>query len=143
MSNAEIRAFCERFARSWARQDVDALAECYADNCEVISPIFHTLHGRVEVERSLRELFRAFTDFSIEIEEVVISGDYPERVALVWTSKSTHRGEIFGMPGSGRRIDNQVAFFFTLDGGKIVKDRRIYDFTRMLMQLGVLRAKTA
>ena len=36
-----------------------------------------------------------------------------------------------------------VAIILTFRGDKIVHDRRIYDFTRMLMQLGVLRAKTA
>ena len=47
------------------------------------------------------------------------------------------------MPASGRRIENQLAFIMTLKDGRIASERRIYDFTRMLMQLGVLKAKTA
>ena len=55
--------------------------------------------------------------------------------------KSIHAGNIFGMPGSGKRIERTIAYFFTFRGGLIEKERRLYDFTSMLMQLGVLKAK--
>ena len=142
MTSAEIRVFCERFAKAWERGDVAALAACYADDCEVVSPIFRTLHGRAEIETSFRELFQAFAEWSIRINDIIIDGE-GTHAALVWTSQLTHRGSIFGMPASGRRLENQVAMIMTLKDGRIVSERRIYDFTRMLIQLGVLRAKTA
>lgn len=143
MTSAEIRTFCERFAGAWVREDVDALTACYADDCEVISPIFRTLRGRTEVEGSFRDLFKALSDYNIQVNDIIVDHDGGERAVLVWTAQSTHRGEIFGMPGTGRRIENEVAFIFRFQGDKIALDRRIYDFTRMLMQIGVLKAKTA
>lgn len=143
MMGAELRAFCERFAKAFEREDVAALAACYTDDCEVISPIFHTLRGRLEVEGSFRDLFRALSERKIHVDDIIVDSVEVERALLVVTAQSTHRGEIFGMPGTGRRIENQIAFIFTFEGGKIAKERRIYDFTRMLVQLGVLRAKTA
>jgi steroid delta-isomerase-like uncharacterized protein len=143
MTTAEIRAFCDRFVKTWEREDAAGLAACYTEDCEVNSPIFHTLHGPVEVEKSFRDLFKALTDYKIQVDAVVVDHEEGARAVLLWTAQSTHRGELFGMPGTGRRIENQVAIILTFRGDKISHDRRIYDFTRMLMQLGVLRAKTA
>jgi hypothetical protein len=36
-----------------------------------------------------------------------------------------------------------VVFVLTFRNGRIAKEARIYDYTSMLMQLGVLRARTA
>ncbi|OFW21402.1 MAG: hypothetical protein A3H97_20330 [Acidobacteria bacterium RIFCSPLOWO2_02_FULL_65_29] len=143
MTSAEIRAFCERFAKAWERSDVAALSACYAEDCEVVSPIFHTLRGRAEVETSFRDLFQAFSDYSIRVNDMIIDSDGGGRAALVWMAQSTHRGPIFGMPASGRRIESQVAFIMTLKDGRIASERRIYDFTGRLIQMGVLKAKTA
>jgi hypothetical protein len=46
------------------------------------------------------------------------------------------------MPATGRRIERTMAYF-TLHDGLIAQERRVYDFTSMLMQLGVLKAKPA
>ena len=47
------------------------------------------------------------------------------------------------MPGIGRRIERTVAYILTFRDGLIVNERRVYDFTNMLMQLGVLKARPA
>ncbi|MDP2055935.1 MAG: hypothetical protein Q8L75_20040 [Acidobacteriota bacterium] len=39
------------------------------------------------------------------------------------------------------KIQRTIAYFLTLKDGLIVRETRLYDFTSMLMQLGVLRAK--
>ena len=143
MTSDEIRSFLDRFVRAWEKQDVPALGACYADDCTVVSPIFHTLRGRAQVERSYRDLFRAFASPSIHVDDTVISTDEPPRAVIVWTVQSIHAGEIFGVPGSGRRIERTSAYIMTFRGGLIGSERRVYDFTNMLMQLGVLKARPA
>lgn len=141
MTSAEIRSFIDRFAHAWAHGDAAALGDCYTDDCTVVSPIFRTLKGRAQVERSYVDLFRAFEQETVKVDDIVI--EVPARAVIVWTSHSTHAGEIFGMPPSGKRIERTVAYILTLQDGRIAKEVRIYDFTKMLMQLGVLRAKPA
>jgi hypothetical protein len=34
-----------------------------------------------------------------------------------------------------------AVFFYRLENGRIVHERRIYDFTGLLLQIGVLKAK--
>ena len=63
-----------------------------------------------------------------------------------WTARlcrvaGTHLGEFFGMGPTGRRIEVAGAFVYRLQGGEIVHERRILDFTGLLIQVGVLRAK--
>ena len=142
MTSDEIRAFCENYVRRWERGDITGLLACYHDDCEIVSPIFNTLRGRSQVETSFLELFRAFSDFHIDINDVIVD-ERKERAVLLFTSVVIHRGEIFGVPGTGRRFEVQGAFVFTFQQDRISRDSRLYDFTGMLMQLGVLRARTA
>ena len=51
--------------------------------------------------------------------------------------------EFFGLPGTNRRIDFRGSRLMQMNGELIVHERRIYDFTGLLVQMGVLRAKPA
>jgi steroid delta-isomerase-like uncharacterized protein len=141
MTSDEIRSFLDRFVHAWEHQDVAALSACYTEDCVVVSPIFSTIKGRTQVEKSYRDLFMAFTNPTITVDDTIVSDTDPARAVLVWTVKSVHTGNIFGMPGSGKQIERNMAYLFTFRGGLVAKERRIYDFTSMLMQLGVLKAK--
>ena len=143
MTNDEIRSFLDRFRQAWERQDTAALVGCYADDCVVVSPIFSTLRGRSQVEKSYADLIKAFHTEQVKVEDIVIGNDDPPRAVILWHLESTHVGEVFGLPPSGKRIERTVAFILTLKDGLITKETRIYDFTSLLMQLGALRAKPA
>src|SRR5262245_17833937 len=143
MTSEEIHAFCDRYARACERSDSEALTACYSDNCEVVSPIFGVVHGRPKVEASFRDLFKAFSDMLIEVKDVIVDQRRPDRAVLLFTTFGVHKGEIFGVPGTGRRFEIQGAFVFTFDGDKICQETRLYDFTAMLMQLGILKAKAS
>ena len=143
MTSEEIRAFLDRFSRAWESQDVTALGACYADDCTVVSPIFGTVKGRAAVEKSYRDLVRVFGIQKVRVDDVVIGNEEPPRAVVVWTVQSTHIGEMFGVPASGKKIERTLAYFLTLKDGLIIREMRLYDFTNMLMQLGVLRAKPA
>jgi len=53
----------------------------------------------------------------------------------------THAGEFFGLPATGRHVELTVACVLSLADNQIVEERRIYDFTGLLVQVGVLKAK--
>jgi steroid delta-isomerase-like uncharacterized protein len=143
MTSDEIRTFCEDYVRRWEREDVTGLTACYNEDCEIVSPIFNILRGRAQLETSFLDLFRAFSDFQFSVNDVIVDRDRNERAVLLFTARLTHHGEIFGRPGTGRRFEVHGAFVFTFENDRISRDSRLYDFTGMLMQLGVLRARTA
>ena len=117
------------------------ISACYAEKCEVVSPIFSTLHSRAEVEKSFADLVKALALLRIRMDEAVISSEDPPRAAIVLNMQSTHIGEMFGMPGTGKKIERTIAFFLTLKDDVIVREQRIYDFTSLLVELGVLKVK--
>ena len=83
---------------------------------------------------------RPFLDLTVTIDQLIIDGD---NVASVLTLDGTHVGEFLGMPATGKRFKIPAVFFYHLENGKIVRERRIYDFTNLLMQIGVIKAKPA
>lgn len=60
----------------------------------------------------------ALPDIRATIQNVIADGDY---VAMWNTAAATHRGALFGMPPSGKRINMKDFHFFRFSKGKIVE----------------------
>ena len=103
--------------------------------------MYGTRRGLDEIEESYRAFFKSFPDAQMAIESMVID---PPHAASFLTVGATHTAEFFGLPGTSRHIDIRMARFIDIDEqGLIEYERRIYDFTGVLVQVGVLRAKPA
>ena len=70
--------------------------------------------------------------------EVIAEGD---RVALVFRIVATHRGEFLGLPETGKRVEFGGTFLLRIADGEIQHERRVYDFSGLLIKLGVLKVK--
>jgi len=140
MTREEITAMFKRREAYWHAHDAAALASDHADNAVVISPTGGVLEGRSEIERIYQVWFTAFPDLHFTERDLLIDGD---RVALIMTLAGTHAGDFFGLAASGRHVQAVCAFVYTMEGSRIVHERRILDFTGVLVQVGVLRAKPA
>jgi steroid delta-isomerase-like uncharacterized protein len=140
MTRDDIVAFFSRRDVSWKQHDAPALAADHAVDGVVISPTGGVLEGRAEIERIYRVWFTAFPDLSLRTETLLVDGN---RVAWLFILTGTHAGEFFGTPATGRRIEVTGAFIYELEGASIKHERRVLDFTGLLVQVGVLRAKPA
>jgi len=140
MTREEITALFTRREETWARHDAVALAADHSPDCVVASPTGGVLEGREEIERIYNIWFKAFPDLVLSPAEMVIDG---ERAALFFSISGTHAGDFFGLPASGRHLEATCAFLYTVSNGLIVHERRVLDFTGVLIQVGVLRAKPA
>ena len=141
MTSDETRRFISRYVELWEQGDVRGLGACYAEQAHVDSPMFQGLDGRGAIEKSFMDLFKAFSDSKIGVEDIITDSERGDRCVTVFTSHGTHRGMLFGMPGTGRRVEIKGAFVMKFEGDHIVSELRIYDFVGMLVQLGVLKAK--
>lgn len=94
--------------------------------------------GREAIERVYDAYFRAFTDMRLERDVLLVDGD---RVALFARASGTDLGGFMGMPPTGRRVSIPIVFLYDMKDGLIVRERRIYDFTGVLVQMGVFKAK--
>jgi steroid delta-isomerase-like uncharacterized protein len=140
MTREEITAMFNRRADAWDKHDAVALAADHALDAVVISPTGGVLEGRGDIERIYKVWFTAFPDLFFKERDILIDND---RVALIMTVEGTHAGDFFGLPASGRRVKFVGAFVYTLRDGQIVHERRVLDFTGVLVQVGVIRAKPA
>ncbi|HKB12244.1 MAG TPA: ester cyclase [Vicinamibacterales bacterium] len=140
-TRAELEAIIETIRDAWQRRDVATLVSFHAPDGVVESPMYGTRRGHAEIDESYSAFFRSFPDAVMTVESMVVD---PPNVAGFMTIGATHSAEFFGLPGTSRHIDMRVARFMRFDdAGLIVHERRIYDFTGVLVQVGVLRAKPA
>ena len=138
MTRAEIIAFFERRQRAYDNFDAAALAADYADDCIVDSPTGGTHTGRASVQSVLEAVFEAFLDMRTRTDSLVIDGDH---VAQVMSVEGSNMGGFLGLSASGKPFRLAAAFVYELRDRQIVRERRIYDFTGLLTQIGVLKTK--
>ena len=140
MTRDEIVAFFRRREERYEDFDAAGLAADYADDAVVESPMSGTHTGRAAAEQALRATFAAFMDLTIKTDALLIDGD---RVAQFVTTDGTHISEFMGMAPTHKRFRLPVVFLFELKDRQIVRERRIYDFTGLLVQIGLLKTKSA
>ena len=138
MHRDEILALMKRRLAAYALRDAAALAATHAENGSVASPMGGVQEGRAEIERVYKNWFSAFPDVRTEQDDLLIDGD---RVVMMARVSGTHSGDFLGLPASGRQMECQMVSLMTVGEGLVVEERRIYDFTGLLVQIGVLKAK--
>ena len=104
----------------------------------VLGGVTAAFAGRDAVQRLYEAYFRAFPDLKLRQEALLIDG---HRAVILGRISGTDTGGFMGMAPSGRIVTAPVALFYELRDGLIVRERRIYDFTGVLVQVGLLKAK--
>lgn len=139
MTRAEIIDLIARVQDAWNRRDVDALVNFHAEDGVVETPMGGGLtRGREAIGKVYEALFHAFPDVTMSYDDPVIDGN---RAVLVARIAGTDRGGFMGMQPSGRHVDFPCVLLLDLQNGLIVRERRIYDFTGLAVQVGAIKAK--
>jgi steroid delta-isomerase-like uncharacterized protein len=139
MTRDEITALFDRRLEAFNAHEAAALADDFSDDARVESPLAGgTATGREAIERLYVTFFAAFTDLTLEQDELLVDGD---SVSLLARMTGTDNGGFMGGPPTHRKVSFRVALFYTLREGQIIRERRVYDFTGVLIQVGLLKAK--
>lgn len=138
MTRAEVVALFERRQIAYDNLDATVLAADYSDNCIVDSPTGGTHSGRAAVRKVLQAVFDAFVDMKMRTDALAIDGDH---VAQCLTIDGSNVGGFLGIAASGKPFHVTAVFLYDLNERQIVRERRIYDFTGMLAQIGILKTK--
>jgi steroid delta-isomerase-like uncharacterized protein len=97
-----------------------------------------TKEGVLEFFRMYRA---AFPDLRMDAEDVLASGD--KTVARV-RATCTHRGELMGIPPTGKRVDVELIDIMQFDdAGSVSEHWGVIDTMSMMQQLGVVPAGQA
>jgi steroid delta-isomerase-like uncharacterized protein len=76
-----------------------------------------------------------FPDGKITIDEQLAEGDL---VASRWTGRGTHKGELMGIPPTGKQVTVSGLTISRVKNGKVVEEWQNWDTLGMLQQLGVV-----
>ena len=77
----------------------------------------------------------AFPDIHFTIDEQIAEGD---KVVTRWTGHATHKGELAGIPATGKSATVTGIGVDRIVNGKIVESWGIFDQFGMMQQLGVI-----
>ncbi len=94
--------------------------------------------GREAIERVYETYFAAFPDFKLQQEMLLIDGDTAAQMVRV---TGTDNGGFMGMTPTRRKVTFRCGLLHTFRDGRIGSERRVYDFTGLLIQVGLLKAK--
>ena len=126
---------------AFRRRDLHALADLYSETAVMESPMAGgTIMGRDAIISAHESLFAAVPNVVQTFEPPLVDEN---RLGFVVEMAGNHSGTVMGLPPTGRPFRFNCAFLFDLRDGRITRDRRIYDFTGLLIQIGVLKAKPA
>jgi steroid delta-isomerase-like uncharacterized protein len=91
--------------------------------------------GRDAYMQHLPMFYTTFPDFRLTVEDMISEGD---RVATRWSFHGTHRGELMGIPGTGKKVAASGITIQRISEGKIVEGWTLFDALGMMQQLGVI-----
>ncbi len=124
-----IRRYYEDF---WNRWDAAALAELIAPDIEFRGSLGTVASGAGAFQQYMETVRAAFPDFHNAIEELIAEDD---KVVARLTYTGTHRGELFGVAPTGRRIRYAGIAIFRIAGGRIASGCVLGDTRNLLEQL--------
>ena len=93
------------------------------------------LKGLEGYKDAVRYYLNAFPDLHFTIEDQICEGDI---VVTRWTSTATHKGDLAGIPATGRRISNSGIICYRVKDGKFVESWSNWDVLGMMQQLGAV-----
>jgi steroid delta-isomerase-like uncharacterized protein len=140
MTRDQIVDLFDRRMNAFNDHDVETFADAYAEDAVVESPLGGTHQGRAAIASVVAAFLGALSDATYSQDALIIDGDH---VVQVVTMSGTDNGGFMGMAPSGKPAQLPMVNVCQVANGLITHERRIYDFTGMLVQIGVLKARPA
>lgn len=138
MTRDEMVQLVARWRTALEQRDLSTYIRLYGADAVVESPLGGMVNTPSRLRQAFESFFATFPDATFTFEEPCIDNS---RAVLVSMMAGTHVGEISGFPASGKPFRLPLVFILDVRDGLIVHDRRIYDFTGLLVQIGVIKAK--
>ncbi len=130
------KALCRRvYEEMWNQRNPDVIEQVFAANFTDHDPASPDYGRGPEAARKKHNQYStAFPDTKFTIEDTIAEGD---RVVVRWTARGTHRGELRGIPPSGKSVTVNGTTTFRVNNGKIVEAYDHWDALGLMQQLGV------
>jgi steroid delta-isomerase-like uncharacterized protein len=132
-NKALVRRYNDDF---WGKGDEALADELFADDLVDHNPAGQGLPpGREGMKQALRNFRSAFPDLETRSDHLIAEGDM---VVLHWNARGTHRGELAGIPPTGKQVTLKGVDILRISSGKIAERWAEYDNLGLMQQLGVV-----
>jgi steroid delta-isomerase-like uncharacterized protein len=111
--------------------------EAFASDYVYRSPGSPELRGPEGFKQLVTMYRNAFPDLHLDLDNLIAEGD---TVVSRWTGRGTHKGELMGIPPTGKHVTVTGVVISRFAGGKSVEDWELIDSLGMLQQLGAIPA---
>jgi predicted ester cyclase len=88
-----------------------------------------------KLSQHIERIEAAFPCYEYIVNDMVAEGD---KVAVHFTVKAVHQGEMMGIPPTGRRITIEGLIIYQIADGKIVGHTAVADELSLMQQLGII-----
>ena len=130
MSSKDIKALIRSIYEASNQRDEDAIYENW-----VPGAVIHTSIGDINADQGRQgdeRLLDAFPDYSVNVENMVVEGDF---VAYRVNVTGTHTGEWQGIAPTGKKINISNAYFAKVLDGKIAEAWAVLELPLLEQQL--------
>ncbi len=116
----------------WNRFDKALIPVLLTEDVRFRGSLAQSKNGLAEFAEYVDFVRRAFPDFTNEVEEVISDGD---KAFARLTYRGTHRGELFGIAATGRKVQYAGAAVFRFRGDRIAELWVLGDVSGLISQL--------
>ena len=128
----------DAYQAAWSGKDAGAFASLCTPDVHYEDPLTHPLTGAAELGAHAERLWAAFPDARVELTGPrMVAGDH---VSAPMKLVATHRGELEGLPPTGRFLVAHVVLVAECasDSGLLWRARAFFDAYGAGRQLGIL-----
>ncbi|MFQ5884656.1 MAG: ester cyclase [Thermoplasmata archaeon] len=123
------------FEEVWNQGKLDVIDELVATDYVLHDPATPGISGRDGYRQFVTIYRTAFPDLKFTVVDQISEGD---KVATRWTSTGTHKGDLMGIPPTGKQTTSTGIVISRIVDGKGVEDWSIWDAMGLLQQIGVI-----
>lgn len=134
-TTANAEQLVTEYVRAWNERDFSRMSKLVAESFTFTSPTADTIEGRENVEAYAKAVVDGFSDFEIEVQEMLAGEDLVMAESIL---SGTHDGEFDGIPPTHETFEMRDMATFVVEDGKLQEERLYFDQHEFLGQLGLV-----
>jgi steroid delta-isomerase-like uncharacterized protein len=141
MMSEENKALVLRIVdEAWNQGKLEVIGEAFAPDYQEHNPRPGQELGIEGYKAGVSMMRAAFPDLTLDVHDLIAEGD---RIALLYTLRGTHGGDLMGIPASGQRVSSEGMVFARFRDGKVIERWGVQDMMTLLQQIGAFAAAGA
>ena len=137
MAVSQVDQTLEDLIAAWSSHDVEKLLLLFTEDCIYEDVTMGAVNrGKSELKLFAGAVLGAFPDFKMELKSGFTGGNW---AAAEWTMSGTHKGDLPGIPATGKGFSLRGSTICELRDGKIKRLSDYWNMVTFLKQIGLMQ----